>query len=106
MSKFDVSPFSRTEFPLLDAQRSNYAGWLESLQASTRAKSHKHYKFSRFIEKSYLIKITAGFKTLDAAEKEKPDAFSSRTASAEPSKRATRSGQSASEPENSRFEEQ
>ena len=99
MSKSDASSLTKTEFPVLDAQGSNYAGWLESFQASTRAKSHEHYKFSRFIKKPYLTKTTTGFKTLNAAEKKKAndqDASSSRTASAGLSRQAIQSKQSAS----------
>ena len=99
MSKLDASSLTKTEFPVLDAQGSNYAGWLESFQASTRAKSHEHYQFSRFIEKPYLTKVTAGFKTLNAVEKKKANdqnASSSRTASAEPPRRVIQSKQSAS----------
>ena len=103
----DTFIFPKVEFPVLNTQGSNYAGWLESLQASTRAKAHEHYQYSRFIEKPYLTEATAGFKTLESARKDKHDAFSSRTASAGPSRCATRSGQSGQEPEQqSQAEEQ
>ena len=99
MSNTGTFTFPKVEFPVLNTQGSNYAGWLESLQASTRAKAHEHYQYSRFIEKPYLTEATAGFKTLESARKDKHDASSSRTASAEPSRRATRSGQLSQEPE-------
>ena len=91
--------FPKVEFPVLNTQRSNYAGWLESLQASTRAKAYEYYQYSSFIEKPYLTEATAGFKTLESARKNKYNAFLSRTVSAELSRRATRSGQSGQEPE-------
>jgi hypothetical protein len=93
MSKNDGFTFPRVEFPALDAQGSNYASWLESLQASTRAKAHEHYQYSRFIEKSYLIETASGFKTLETMKKKKNvfDAISTRTASVEPSRHTTRS---------------
>jgi len=58
MSKTDASSITKIEFPVLDAQGSNYAGWLESLQTSTHAKAHEHYRFSRFIKKPYLKEAT------------------------------------------------
>ena len=91
--------FPKVEFLVLNTQRSNYAGWLEFLQASTRAKAYEYYQYSRFIEKPYLTEATAGFKTLESARKNKHDAFLSRTASVGPSRRATRSEQSGQEPE-------
>src|SRR5215213_6457108 len=109
MSNTGTSTFPKVEFPVLNTQGSNYAGWLESLQASTRAKAHEHFQYSRFIEKPYLTEATAGFKTLEAARKEKThglDASSSRTASIGAPRRVTRSGQSAQELEKQQSEEQ
>ena len=99
MSNTGTFTFPKVEFPVLNTQGSNYARWLESLQASIHVKVHEHYQYSRFIEKPYLTEATAGFKTLESARKNKHDAFSSRTASAEPSRRATRSEQSDQESE-------
>src|SRR5436853_7600349 len=109
MSNTGTSTFPKVEFPVLNTQGSNYAGWLESLQASTRAKAHEHYQYSRFIEKPYLTEATAGFKTLESAKKVKNHSQDvlTRTASVEPSRRATQSGQSGQEPEQqSQAEEQ
>ena len=43
MSKTDAFNAPKIEFPVLNAQESNYASWLESFQSTTHAKSHEHY---------------------------------------------------------------
>ena len=45
ISNIDTFIFLKVEFLVLNTQGSNYARWLESLQASTCVKAHEHYQY-------------------------------------------------------------